>query len=435
MLQQIRRFVVPFAILSAFLASAAIPAARAQCLGDCDDDDEVSTAEIVLGTEIALLEAPASECPAFGAEVAIDGLVTAVNNNLDGCPETPTPTPTATPTATETAIPTATDTPGAVSNAVAGGAAVVAKGFAGIPSLITAIVTGLTRGAAESGVGGEGGAAGACPLGGEATRTCEQAGLAVNIQLGLDDCAVQSADGGSLTLNTNSFPISLATATGQCPNVLVPPVNASADVVGTYRDGEGAVTLSSRTNVTAVINELVGGAPTCVVQNLRMTVTGSLSSTLPAGGTTILNLFQTIVSIVIHSYSTDCVPLEYTLTFNGPAEARDLTREPPQSAPLTFDNLVVEVDASGAMTTFELDGGLDFDCIDGAITLETVTALTAATGALCPTAGTLLITSPEGPATIRYNANGSVDVDVDNDGTFDNDFASCVDPMLQLCPE
>jgi hypothetical protein len=425
MVEQFGRGALTRLVVAALFVAAAGGQVAAQCVGDCDGDGFVTTAEVALGTEIALLEAPPSACPAFPEPVAVDGLVTAVNNKIAGCPSTPTPT----------ATPIATPTPGGISNAVAGGAAIAAKSFAGIPSLVTAIVTGLVRGTAmESAATGEGGGAGACPLGGTASRVCEGGAAGLEIRLGLDACAVADGEEGSLTLDTHT-PITLTSALGQCPNILLPPVNAVADLAAVYRDSAGEVVLNSDAVLTAVLQELVGGAPACVVQSLRMTVSGYLLSTVPGIGATELRLADTSVAMQIRSYSLDCVPLEYTLRFNGAAQLTDLTRTPEEVAPVTFVDLVVDVDARGPTTTFSLDGGLDFDCVEGSIVLETTDPLTAAAGANCPTGGTLAIDSPEGPATIRYNADGSVDVDSDNDGTFDNEFASCTDPMLQLCPE
>ena len=71
------------------------------CPGDCNDDREVSTAELVLGVDIALGVAEVSACPAINTnddpEVTIDELVTAIANALDRCGQG-RPTPTATPT-------------------------------------------------------------------------------------------------------------------------------------------------------------------------------------------------------------------------------------------------------------------------------------------------------------------------------------------------
>ncbi len=65
--------------------------ATAQCVGDCNGDEEVAINELVTGVNIALGNADLTTCPEFDenrdGECAINELITAVNNALDGCPE------------------------------------------------------------------------------------------------------------------------------------------------------------------------------------------------------------------------------------------------------------------------------------------------------------------------------------------------------------
>jgi hypothetical protein len=62
------------------------------CVGDCNDDGEVTIDELLLGVNIALDEQPLASCPAFdgnqGGAVTIDVLIAAVNNALSGCATT-----------------------------------------------------------------------------------------------------------------------------------------------------------------------------------------------------------------------------------------------------------------------------------------------------------------------------------------------------------
>ncbi|MBI4515550.1 MAG: hypothetical protein HY699_07020 [Deltaproteobacteria bacterium] len=90
-----------------------VPAAtRAQCVGDCNLDAEITIDELVSLVNISLGSAPLSGCPAGDADnsgdVTVDEIVTAVNNSLNSCPPPPpTPTPTtAEPTVEATATPT-----------------------------------------------------------------------------------------------------------------------------------------------------------------------------------------------------------------------------------------------------------------------------------------------------------------------------------------
>src|SRR5262245_32457584 len=90
-------------------------AARAQCVGDCQGDGEVSINDLILGVNISLGLQPLDACPPFQnaqGEVDIAQLIKGVTNALNGCPEEPTATATATSpgVATRTATPVATAT-------------------------------------------------------------------------------------------------------------------------------------------------------------------------------------------------------------------------------------------------------------------------------------------------------------------------------------
>jgi hypothetical protein len=73
-------------------ATVTIIAIDGLCAGDCDGNGVVDVSELVMGINIALDNAALSQCIAFETAppdggVAIDELVTAVNNALTGCPE------------------------------------------------------------------------------------------------------------------------------------------------------------------------------------------------------------------------------------------------------------------------------------------------------------------------------------------------------------
>jgi hypothetical protein len=137
---------LPAALLACILLLPCGAPARA-CVGDCDGSGQVTVEELVRGVGIALGNVDLSECTALDAdangEISITDLITAVNNALNGCPPTATPTPSASTTATwtgtatwsPTATPTSTATPTATSTApptptLGGGAISVADAVA-----------------------------------------------------------------------------------------------------------------------------------------------------------------------------------------------------------------------------------------------------------------------------------------------------------------
>jgi len=65
---------------------AIVPRAASGCTGDCNGDRQVTIDELVLATGIVLGTVPLSACPAYGPDVAVTDLLTAVTHALSGCP-------------------------------------------------------------------------------------------------------------------------------------------------------------------------------------------------------------------------------------------------------------------------------------------------------------------------------------------------------------
>ena len=74
----------------AVLLSLTARRAMADCIGDCNSNDEVTVNELILGVNIALGAAQLAQCAAFDAnadgEVAVNELIGGVNSVLTGCP-------------------------------------------------------------------------------------------------------------------------------------------------------------------------------------------------------------------------------------------------------------------------------------------------------------------------------------------------------------
>ncbi len=107
--------------ITAFLLLVFSPPVLAQsCVGDCNNDNEVTINELITGVNIALGNSLVETCPAFDVnddgEVTINELISAVNNALNQCPPpAPTDTVEPSPTSTDTVEPTETETPAATS--------------------------------------------------------------------------------------------------------------------------------------------------------------------------------------------------------------------------------------------------------------------------------------------------------------------------------
>ena len=78
---------VAIAALAALLILPCTPARAQQCRGDCDGNRVVSVDEILVGVNIALGYAPRRDCAGFAGDgmLAVDALIAAVLNTLEGC--------------------------------------------------------------------------------------------------------------------------------------------------------------------------------------------------------------------------------------------------------------------------------------------------------------------------------------------------------------
>ncbi|HVM96865.1 MAG TPA: hypothetical protein VMT89_10775 [Candidatus Acidoferrales bacterium] len=72
-----------------FLVMTGTAPAKAQCIGDCGSDGDVTVDELIVGVNIALGSAQVAQCSAMDAnadgDVTIDELITAVSHALNGC--------------------------------------------------------------------------------------------------------------------------------------------------------------------------------------------------------------------------------------------------------------------------------------------------------------------------------------------------------------
>lgn len=94
---------------AALVLFAAAGTARAQCVGDCDENCQVSVNELILGVNISLDRQALDGCASFDEDasdsVAVNELVRGVGNALRGCGEDCVSNPSGTRTPTSTATP------------------------------------------------------------------------------------------------------------------------------------------------------------------------------------------------------------------------------------------------------------------------------------------------------------------------------------------
>jgi subtilisin-like proprotein convertase family protein len=357
---------------------------------------------------------------------------------------TASPTATAVP-ATASASPTASGTPtrtataGAPAipvDALAGTAAHLANGTAAIPAVVTALASGLQFGSplvfdptADRDDGG--GPAGACPFGGTATRGCGSSGGQATLGIDFDDCRVATASG---TVALDALPPAapaVALRGSLCVGgVALPPWSATIGVSAVFRDPQDAALLTATAQLTGSINPTPGGS--CYATGATLHLSGPIRTRFADGSSTTLTFTNTAVVVAVARFNAQCVPIDYTMTFNGPATMTVVgppalvAAAPAETATgVTFTDFVVSQDASGSPTLTALDGGLGAACADTGLTLDTVAPLAQAVGAPCPHDGILRISAGGASARLLYRAGGAVGVDADGDGSAESQLDSC----------
>jgi len=361
---------------------------------------------------------------------------------------THTATPSFTPTFTASAIslsptPTATQASGGVADTVAGRAVLVANGMSAFPAVITALVSGLKYGGTAGALTttdlldfADGMAAGnSCPAGGTATRTCSSSGGKPTSNVAFSGCQVP-VPSGTVTVEGT---INATASSGSCPDLLFPPWTAAINVTATFRDPSSAILLTVTANLTGTVSPQLDFFGSCKVSGADLTLSGTLASQFAAGGSVTVLFQNTSVSVAIDDFNSQCVPVNYAMTFNGPVQitsssgggaAAALSNEP---LDVVFNAFVIRQNANANPTQTWMDGGVSSPCFGGGITLQTMQPLTQTVGQPCPNSGVVRITSPPGQPQILYLPGGQVGIDTDLDGDSDRTLGSCFDALSPIC--
>ncbi len=436
------------------IVSLAPAAAQLPCVGDCDGDGMVSISELIRGVNISLGSAELSTCPAFDSSgdgtVTINELIQAVNAALQGCvgdqptatptgSVMPTDTPSTEPPATET--PTETPPPGTPTpdpgEQIAGAGAAVANSLSSIVNVVGAVVAGASGGTGGLAVfngGFPGGGAGvdACELGGTVASSITVQGLAANVNIDFDNCAV-SRPGGSVVFDGNLAVTSLGlNFRGQ----------GSFDAIIEFRDDQGAVSAVTDAIIQSpvALTAPAGSGPCAVeipvlgereITGIGLSnLTGTLSSTVPGQGAAEVTFAGTDVQLQILDSSDDCVPTEFNLTFNGDAQISQsvgtlaVTSGASVSFALEFVEFLMAAQQSGNESLVSMSGELIASCFGGSVMLSTPESLSFLIGQFCPGSGTISI---QDIGDVIYSQEG-----VSVGGMT---FASCLDPALLTCVE
>jgi hypothetical protein len=317
---------------------------------------------------------------------------------------------------------------------VAGRAAFITEGLEGLDALVAAVITAETNdGSAEALVFDASGAqtpafprapAVGCPVGGFSTRSCAPVVQGLEIILGLNACATLGAQGGTATLGGS---VTINAGDGTCPFAFSSGALSVDGLTATYRDDQNAETSNVSADLSGTIAPTASGT-TCLISALALTLSGTLTSTLPDGSGAAVTFSGTDVTVEQIVFGPDCLPLAYKITVSGQA-----TFSPLPVAPgfiVQFTSFVLDQAPMSGFEESELTGNMGSDCFGGGVSVTTVHPLTVPVGELCPHSGQLVVNGIGGAmATISYQ-DGQVTV---VQGGSQTTYPSCVDADLLMC--
>jgi len=278
--------------------------------------------------------------------------------------------------------------------------------------VVAAVITGIELSGASAVAPADdavGGPAGACPLGGTATRV----GSFPFVTVTLSACALATAE-GSVTFDGTA---------------MVQLTTVSVDIAMQFRDSGGGAGQHVTAELSGTLSPTLGG--TCFLTAAMLQVSsGEMVVSDPAGHQVSMGLAGTAIAVGNLTFDSHCLPTRYRLTFNGPVSFAAGAAGPLNAA---LADLAVDVDARTAPATQEINGDMSSSCFGGTAGLSTATALVTSTSQVCPTAGRLLAGLMMRTDAIAFRAGGAVDLDTGNDGSIDQSLTSCVDSSLFTC--
>jgi len=428
-------------------ASPSPTSAVSGCLGDCDSNNMVSSADV------AKIRSTMSLCPcpggvpgglASGCAAVPNGCVKA-DYNGDGCLRAAELTHV---------LDNVLSQPNGC-GAMPGEGSVAARAAGVLQSTTTAFlsmtrVVGSILGPIRNALGGGGGGATTlldlpftCPTSGGGTMKCDQefgGGFPPTVSppiytLTLNACKATTSMGRTVTFN------GAVTATGQAGEfcgTLPSPLQVATQNLTVEEVGPNGSFSAAFSSFSATVN-LSGFDADCIYDDIQMSLSGDMNVVAKNGvGTTVSTTqahfgMDSMFEVFAFQFGESCVPVQYLAEVSG-----DITLMTDGSTFAgSYDQYQMTVDATSGNNEVAVDGMVTSPCLGSPVNFLTSDAMVVPAGALCPNAGEVQVEfQPPGDSffdSIHYGP-GSVGIDEGDDGTINKTFNSCVDPTLYVCP-
>ena len=414
-------------------------ARAATCEGDCNGDGQVTVDEIITMANIALGNTTISACQSGdvtgNGQITVDKIIGAVNSTLNGCSR---------PAQTEFvkgASQAAISAPSTANQAIS----ITDFGFVGTAGSSAAVASrhslrvvrqaALDHGASAETPGGTGAQTlVSCQVSGTRETSCTTDGAGnFTFTAFFTGCTFFDSTGTQVVVD-GSFQ-----QTAADPSVCSPFTPGSLAVtfsLSQFTDNEtdmnGTLTTISAGQNGAFTDAVTPMGPGCNEANSINTLDGDLSVDVssPAGDLLSEKDYTfTQLTIAISSEVSASGPCVDGLGLNGDLEVFDGVKFDDFSQ--TFaDFAIAGATLADGRVLLGMQGGISTRCFSE-VQISTPEFLSfVSADALCPSAGTLRVTLPDGTvATVQYSPQG---IDFTGDGV--PDVSSCLDPSLQQCP-
>jgi hypothetical protein len=175
-----------------------------------------------------------------------------------------------------------------------------------------------------------------------------------------------------------------------------------------------------------------GQAP-CRVRGAQVLISGPVHYGSPDGGEATIDLDEVQARVAVSAFQLDpiCDPGIITFVFNGPVHLTDSRAVPVVSTDAALHDLSLTWDRLNH--TIQISGGVEGGCFGGSASVTTPVPLAFTEDRACFSGGTLAIASPRAHGVLLFDADGSMHVDDNDDGSVDATFASCTDAALRAC--
>lgn len=311
-------------------------------------------------------------------------------------------------------------------NTTAGGVAGLARALTIAPILVTAVAGGFEFSGldppplplpTEDRTG-------PCPGGGTASIACAADDRTV-LLITLSACTVSTPEGpltyeGTVTL----------TGPTVCWGSFNQKLVAHARLLATSAEPDGSQGILARIDLQGPVTPHLFEGP-CFLKAGQFALTGAVAAELSGRHGVNLALFGTKLDVALLAFNSDCVPVAYSIRFDGPAILTETDRQDPLA--LQLNDFSVIVDASRRPARIDMNGTLAGPCLAGGVTLSTLDDVQASAADNCPRQGIALLRSTDALALVSYQRDTAVAIDAGLDGTPDVTYANCHAPALLEC--